>query len=459
VIGEDTGPDASAGEVTASEVTKPSVPPEPGATPLSLFEGFGVEIEWMIVDAETLDIRPAADAVLGDDGEVDRGAMAWSNELVLHVLEAKTNGPAASLEGLAAVFHREVLEAERRLAPRGCRLLSGAAHPWMDPERETRIWPHEYTEVYRAFDRIFGVRGHGWANLQSTHLNLPFSGDADFAALHQAIRLVLPLIPALSAASPVLDGVVQPNLDERMERYRTNANRVPSVSGGVVPEPVASRRAYEEEVLGRIYRDMEPLDPSGVLRHEWVNARGAIARFDRGAIEIRVIDAQESPAMDLAVVELTVAAVRRLVDAAGHAPLDGPPTGELRALLADTVKEADRASLGGRATSAERSSRARREALAPLLDGVGIQDLRPADAGEFWAALAEASGLGGDGPMGDLIRGGPLARRLLAELGRQTGAAAAGRELQPGEVVPRGAMRACWEGVGDALRRNGAFPE
>jgi hypothetical protein len=140
-------------------------PPEP----LGLFQGFGVEIEWMIVDAESLDVRPSGDAVLGEDGEVDRGRMAWSNELVLHVLEVKTNGPAASLDGLAGPFHAEALEAEAA-GPLGCRLLSGAAHPWMDPDRETRIWPHEYTEVYRAFDRIFGVRGHGWANLQSTRI-------------------------------------------------------------------------------------------------------------------------------------------------------------------------------------------------------------------------------------------------------------------------------------------------
>jgi hypothetical protein len=32
-----------------------------------------------------------------------------------------------------------------------------------------------------------------------------------------------------------------------------------------------------------------------VLRHEWVNARGAIARFDRSAIEIRVLDVAECP--------------------------------------------------------------------------------------------------------------------------------------------------------------------
>ncbi len=432
----------------AFEPSKPDLgPPPPELRPLGLFEGYGVEIEWMIVDSDALDLAPVGDLLLGAEGEVDRGAMAWSNELVLHVLEVKTNGPAPSLPGLADRFHAEVLEAERRLEPLGYRLLSGAVHPWMDPDRETRIWPHEYTEVYRTFDRIFGVRGHGWSNLQSTHLNLPFSGDAEFAALHEGIRLVLPLLPGISAASPILDGVVQPNLDERMERYRTNALRIPSVAGGVVPDPVRTRRSYEEELLGGIYRDLESHDPEGTLRREWVNARGAIARFERGAIEIRVLDAQESPAMDLAVLELTVAAVRRLVEA-GAIGGDALP---LRALLADAVREGERAPLRG--TGADR---ARIEAVAPILEGLGVARMRPADLGELWWAVAE--GIPDRDPSVErLLRGGTLARRIVSDLGRRTGASRAGRELLPGDAVPRRALRECWEGIGEALRANGSF--
>jgi len=99
-----------------------------------------------------------------------------------------------------------------------------------------------------------------------------------------------------------------------MEFYRHNADRVPSVAGAIVPERVWTREAYERDLLGRIYADMAPLDPEGILRHEWANARGAIARFDRGAIEIRVIDLQERPAADLAIAALTVAVVRALVE-------------------------------------------------------------------------------------------------------------------------------------------------
>ncbi len=53
---------------------------------------------------------------------------------------------------------------------------------------------------------------------------------------------------------------------------------------------------------------------------EWVNARGAIARFERMAIEIRVLDTQECPAMDLGFASLIVAALRRLCAGAALEP-------------------------------------------------------------------------------------------------------------------------------------------
>ncbi|HJL50164.1 MAG TPA: hypothetical protein RMG45_30155, partial [Polyangiaceae bacterium LLY-WYZ-15_(1-7)] len=78
---------------------------------LGLFQGFGVELEWMIVDAETLAPRPLAEALLreGDQIEDERehGAAAWSNELAAHVIEVKTNGPAPRLEGVAALFEAQ----------------------------------------------------------------------------------------------------------------------------------------------------------------------------------------------------------------------------------------------------------------------------------------------------------------------------------------------------------------
>ena len=147
---------------------------------LGLFAGFGVELEYMIVDRERLSILPVADLVLqaaagAQVNEIERGPLAWSNELVLHVIELKTNGPAAALNGLADTFTEHCRMINRLLAEHNGQLMPGAMHPWMDPDLDTRLWPHGDRSIYAAYDRIFGCRGHGWSNLQSAHLNLPFA--------------------------------------------------------------------------------------------------------------------------------------------------------------------------------------------------------------------------------------------------------------------------------------------
>ena len=141
----------------------------------SLFSAFGVELEYMVVDADSLDVLPAADQVLcAEDGtvtgEVERGAVDWSNELVAHVVELKVAEPVPSLVGLEEVFQTEVREVNRRLSAHDARLMPTAMHPWMDPLEETVLWPHEYNAVYTAFDRIFSCQGHGWSNLQSVQI-------------------------------------------------------------------------------------------------------------------------------------------------------------------------------------------------------------------------------------------------------------------------------------------------
>lgn len=285
-----------------------------------LFSAFGIEIEYMIVDSKTLDVLPVADKLLaaaaGKDGvaDVEMGELTWSNELVNHVLEMKVGTPAKSLSGLAASFAAGVTRANALLEPLGGRLMPTGAHPLMNPDRETVLWPHEYSDIYRTFDAVFNCKGHGWANLQSMHINLPFRGDKEFARLHTAIRVLLPIMPALAASSPILDGQFSGFLDARMETYSTNARPVPSVMGAVIPEAVFSEQEYRERILEPMYRDIAPHDPAGVLRGEFLNARGAIARFDRSTIEIRVLDTQECPASDLALAGVVVAALKGLVE-------------------------------------------------------------------------------------------------------------------------------------------------
>jgi gamma-glutamyl:cysteine ligase YbdK (ATP-grasp superfamily) len=287
--------------------------------PLHLFEAFGIELEYMIVDKDTLEVQPVADellkAMVGKyAGDFENGMVTWSNELVLHVIELKCTKPEKDLDQLEEAFHSNVMQINKELTRWNSMLLPTAAHPLMDPLKHTRLWPHDNGEVYAMYDKMFDCKGHGWSNLQSTHLNLPFNGDEEFGRLHAAIRVILPLLPALCASSPMLDGKMSGYQDTRMLYYRDNQKRIPSVTGMIVPEALFSEKDYEKHIYQQISKDIAPFDDDDILDPVWVNSRGAMARFDRGSIEIRVMDIQECPKADLAIQAFVIELLQALVD-------------------------------------------------------------------------------------------------------------------------------------------------
>ena len=104
-----------------------------------IWERFGVEMEFMIVDRETLQVLPRADIPLGKDkdgnqlSDVEYDDIGLSNELVSHVLEFKCAHPKATCDGLGKRFCHEIRRANKKLEKIGAMLLPSAAHPFMDP--------------------------------------------------------------------------------------------------------------------------------------------------------------------------------------------------------------------------------------------------------------------------------------------------------------------------------------
>ncbi|MBN1522624.1 MAG: glutamate--cysteine ligase, partial [Candidatus Aureabacteria bacterium] len=123
---------------------------------LHLFEAYGIELEYMIVQKDDLSVLPLSDIVLQEAAhhlttEVELGEIAWSNEFVLHVIELKTNGPRTSLDRLSFLFHEHIRKINSILGPHRGRLIPTGAHPLMDPHKETRLWPHEYNQIYETY--------------------------------------------------------------------------------------------------------------------------------------------------------------------------------------------------------------------------------------------------------------------------------------------------------------------
>ncbi|MBU4306146.1 MAG: glutamate--cysteine ligase [Candidatus Omnitrophica bacterium] len=382
---------------------------------LHLFQGLGIELEYMIAAKDTLAVLPVSDKLLYSvAGEyvcaIERGEIGWSNELVLHVIELKTNGPVPELDALPALFQENVRTINRRLVSLGARLLPTGMHPLMDPFTQTRLWPHDNNPIYEKYNEIFDCRGHGWANVQSVHFNLSFAGDDEFARLHAALRLILPLLPALSASSPLIDGKESGFLDTRLAFYAKNQKKLPSISGNVIPEKgIRSKREYEEKILKKMYADIAPYDKEKILQEEWLNSRGAIARFERNAIEIRIIDTQECPLADISLCALVLESVknmagRRWVSFEKQLNWDEAP---LAALFKDVVKNGRHSVISDK----------------KYLSAFGYEKNASCTVGQLWEHILDAVMPRDNprsrvwrGPLELILREGSLAERILMAL-------------------------------------------
>jgi len=283
-----------------------------------LFEVFGIELEYMLVHQTNLKINPIVDQLFIEKNgsltsDVDNGKIEWSNELVAHVVEFKTNGPTDTLAELDLLFAENVRESNALLQKFGSCLLPSASHPSMNPFVETKLWEHDHNDIYNLYNKIFDCNGHGWSNVQSMHINLPFFDDDEFEKLHAAVRILLPIIPGLSASSPVLDGKFTGFKDTRMHYYKSNQKEIPQMTGKVIPEQVYSKADYQKLIFEPITKAIKPFDTDKILDHHFLNSRGAISRFDRNAIEIRVIDIQENPSADISIAAFIIEVLKLLV--------------------------------------------------------------------------------------------------------------------------------------------------
>lgn len=372
----------------------------------------GIEIETALVDQTNLEVFPIAHKVLetavGQPAtDFPDGHITWSNELVNHVIEFKVTKPEVMSEDMATQFHTSMQKCSQIVAEHNGKMLPTAMHPSMLPETQTQIWPGVYNEHYMAYHTIFNCFKHGFANLQSVHINIPFSDENEFGRILAAIRIVLPLIPALAASSPIKEGKITHSLDNRLEVYANNQKKVASVTGMIIPEQIFTIAEYKEQILEKMYVDIAPYDSEGMLHNEQLNSRGCIARFDRNTFEIRLIDAQECPLADITVASAVMYLVNELFQEhwLSYEQQKQVDTGILYDLLIQTINTAEQtniSNLGYLKQFGMSSSVTAQELLNTILTPF-INELRTSNS--KFAPILESN-----------LQDGPLARRIIAKL-------------------------------------------
>jgi gamma-glutamyl:cysteine ligase YbdK (ATP-grasp superfamily) len=281
-------------------------------------EVLGPEHEFSIVDHQ-LKALPIVDKVIKDfHGRVvnfvEQPNFAFGKELQLHVMEVKPNEPFRSPEAFEQRMQNAVLILLDFLEQKyQANLLGTGMHPLLRLE-DTRVWPHRHRQIYQAMSRIFNLKQHGWLNIQSFQLNLPYFREKDAILLNNTLAVLCTYLPAIAASSPIYEGEFGENIDNRLRFYMTSQEELPSITGDVVPEYMHSFRQYREEIIEKYSLDMAHAGADKLLLHrEWINSRGVIIRFDRRALEIRVMDEQECIKSDVALSCFIRAALRGLI--------------------------------------------------------------------------------------------------------------------------------------------------
>jgi gamma-glutamyl:cysteine ligase YbdK (ATP-grasp superfamily) len=246
---------------------------------------------------------------------VKKPRFCFGKELQLHVIEIKPAKPFESPIAFEETMQEAVLDLSEFLQRKyGAYLLGTGMHPTLNFD-ETGIWPHRHRQIYQAYSEIFNLKRHGWLNIQSFQLNLPYANEKDGVLLHNLLGNICAYLPAITASSPVYESKFGECLDNRLHFYKENQREIPSVTGDVIPEHVDSFEQYESKIIGKYSFDLEAAGADELLiGMDWVNSRGVIFRFDRRALEIRVMDEQECVKSDVALSCFIRAVMRGLME-------------------------------------------------------------------------------------------------------------------------------------------------
>ncbi len=285
-------------------------------TPYKAFEVCGVEMEYAIVDRDLNVIHAAADVLAALAGrpssDAELGAVGFSNEIAEHVLELKIPVPVRSLAHAEPWLAEAVSRVADYLASQnGARLLPTGMHPWFDATK-AKVWRRSNQRIYKTYERLFDLGTHGWTNVQALHVNLPLGREEDAVRMMNASALLVPYLPALAASTPMYDGELHGAVDCRLAWILEHQARIPESMGRLVPEYVTSLADYRKRVLLPMYAAVDKLPKARAIRHEFLNARGAVIKASRDSMEVRVIDTQECVRMDLAMAVFTRSALEAL---------------------------------------------------------------------------------------------------------------------------------------------------
>ena len=249
----------------------------------------GVEEEFSILDPHTLELVPRFEE-LRDAAQTERLlAEGITGELISSEIEIISGVGVDLADALARQRERRKLLFALAGA-HGVALGATGTHPWADYREQPII----DTEHYRRVEE--GLKYVAWRNNTfSLHVHLGVRGIDRAVRVCDRLRPVLPLLLAMSANSPYLDG-----LDTGLHSARTQSFTKSFPRCGV-PDPFGGWRAYREYI--EFLRDTHSIVE---FTQVWWSVR---PHFSFGTVEVRICDAQATAQESEALAAMIVACI------------------------------------------------------------------------------------------------------------------------------------------------------
>ncbi len=285
----------------------------------------GIEEEFSILDPDTLELLPRFEELYAAASSDELLHSAITGELISAEIEIVSGSGVDLHDALARQRERR-----RRLfalaGAQGVALGATGTHPWADYREQPIIETEHYHRVEE------GLKYVAWRNNTfSLHVHVGVRDIDRAVRVCDRLREVLPLLLAISANSPYLDG-----RDSGLHSTRTQSFTKSFPRCGI-PDPFGGWRAYREyiELLLRTHSIVE-------FTQVWWSVR---PHFSFGTVEVRICDAQstaqESEALAALMVACIAQAARDLDEGLPHENL--PPR-----LIEENMWRAIRYGLDGR---------------------------------------------------------------------------------------------------------------
>jgi len=265
----------------------------------------GLEEEFALLDPQSFDLVPRFEELR--DAAADPGLReAITGELISSEIEIVSGRGEDIHDALASQRERR-----RRLfglaAERGVLLGSTGTHPWADYREQRNIDTDHYRRV---------VDGLGYVarrnNTFSLHVHVGVRGAERAVLACDRLRPILPLLLAVSASSPFLDGH-----DTRLHSVRSQTFTKSFPRCGI-PDAYGSWKAFSQYIQLLI-------DTRSIVEYTqvWWSVR---PHASYGTVEVRIADAQITATESDGLASLIVACVgQALRDIDDGVPFEDPP--------------------------------------------------------------------------------------------------------------------------------------